>query len=485
MKKIIVFIIICFSSFQFLGADDISEDIKKVDLSIETAVSLALANNLDLEREKIKFNGYKWAALTSWNTFIPSVSMSATMARSNLTYDERTTTVSGLLPMNDVSSTVSDYVISYTADSVRNEWSLMANFNLSLNLSASMFFSIYQAGLDYKKGSISQETAEKRIIRDVKKTYYNLILLQEGIKILNQNLEAAKRRFDQAVVLYRSGQQNELAMLQAEINYENLLPEKIKSENDYQTYLLTFKHLIGLKNEAELVLTDTITIPELTDFKSDLLIYSFLDGKLEFKTMKNAINSLRNSRNLAISAMAPTFMIGFSMDPAFQHNPLDESWNYDYNEENWKQNGGSLSFTVNLPISAYVPFSREQMQIVQTQFAIQEMKIQSEQLKQNSELEIKKTVLELNRVVKQLAILERNLKLAERTLQLAERQYNLGGKTLSEVEDAQDSLNVAKNKLLEANYNYVTGLLDLEYSLNTPIEQILNTMNETKDGTME
>ena len=180
MKKyyIILFLFISFFMISPQEKVKLDEEAKKIVLDTETAVDLALANNLGVKSEILRFNSKKWDMFTSFNIFYPTMTVSATMSKSNLNEDDRTTTtfIPSLGPMG---LTLEEEEIT------RPEWSLMANFNLSLSLNAYMGFKVYQTVLDWKQGKINLDIAKKQIKRDVRKNMNILIINKKEIGILN------------------------------------------------------------------------------------------------------------------------------------------------------------------------------------------------------------------------------------------------------------------------------------------------------------
>ena len=71
-------------------------------------------------------------------------------------------------------------------------------------------------------------------------------MLEENIKLTEQNIQAAMTRYDQARGNYRSGLVDEFAMLSAQITVESLKPILEEIRNGYQTALLSFKMTLGL-----------------------------------------------------------------------------------------------------------------------------------------------------------------------------------------------------------------------------------------------
>jgi len=62
--------------------------------------------------------------------------------------------------------------------------------------------------------------------------------------------------------------------------------------------------------------------------------------------------------------------------------------------------------------------------------------------------------------------------LAERAYELALEAYNVGSRELLEVRNAEQDLQDARLQLLQEKSAYTAALLDLEYALNTTVEEL-------------
>lgn len=457
MKKtyfILLFIVLCLV-FSFSEEKIINPDSKKISLDVDTAVSLALANNLGLKSERLKFESAKWSMITSWNTFLPDVSISAKLTRSNLNKDERTTTI----PIS--------YVPPVMEEKETPLWGLQANFNLSLNLNAYMVFNVYQTVLDWQSGKINLETAKQKLIVEVKKGVYNFTLMEKNIEILNEGIDNAKKRYDKSIINYNNGLISEYDKLSAQVAYENLKPQLIDVQNNYNKLLLNFKNLIGLRKEVEVSFNVEIESVK-NEFDKDELISKYISNNLELKSLDQYLKSMQNVRNLAISALTPSFGFGYIVDPTFQKDPLEDDWFGDkkYMDENWKQRGGMFYLSLSLPISSLAPFSKQHMDIIRSQFSIAEARNNLENSKKSFEVNIESILMGLDKSIKSIEILKLNIALAERAFKKAEEAYAAGKKELLEVQNSELELKKAKLNLLQEEYNYTVGLLDLEYAIN-------------------
>ena len=461
-KAFLIIIIICLSLYFSFSEEKTEINGKKVTLDIDTAVSLALANNLGLKSERLKFESSKWSMFTSWNTFLPNVSMSATLSRSNLNEDERTTTI----PTFTQTSVPPGFTFS-EVEETKPLWGLNANFNLNLNINAAMVFSVYQTVLDWQTGKINLETAKQKLITDVKKSVYNFILIQKNIEITEESIDNAKKRYDKAVINYNNGLISEYDKLSAQVAYENMKPQLIEMQNNYNKLLLNFKNIIGLKRDVEVDFNAEIE-PEIREFDKDELITKYINNSLDLKSLNLYLNNMRNSRNLAISALTPSFTLGYTMDPYFQKDPLKDDWfgDKDYMDENWKQRAGMFYLAMSLPVSSLIPFSKEHMDIIRSEFAIAEAKNNLEKSRQDIEVNIESILMGLEKSKKSIEVLKLNIVLAERAFKKAEEAYTAGSKELLEVQNSELELKKAKLNLLQEEYNYTVGILDLEYAVN-------------------
>jgi outer membrane protein TolC len=91
---------------------------------------------------------------------------------------------------------------------------------------------------------------------------------------------------------------------------------------------------------------------------------------------------------------------------------------------------------------------------------------------QAAEVEIITTVQTINKSVQMIKAKELNVELAQRAYNLAEEAYNAGGKSLLDVEDAEDKLQEARFELLREKVNYINGIIDLEAAVNRGISEI-------------
>jgi len=85
-----------------------------------------------------------------------------------------------------------------------------------------------------------------------------------------------------------------------------------------------------------------------------------------------------------------------------------------------------------------------------------------------TEIEVYNTVLSLEKTRINTKAQEETVSLAEQSFRLTEEAYRAGLQDYFQVQNAEQSLRQARVQLLEQQFNYLNGLIDLEYSLGVP-----------------
>lgn len=446
-------------------------------LDIEKSVEMALTNNIGLKSNHIDLQMKKRTSDFSWNRFIPTVQVSSTLMRWNT--EQSGSILKGYNQTGSVSipgfGTVYNEVLSASYDLPR--WGLSAGLDFTLNLNYALFKEMKGTKLDYEAGLISYETALKQLERDVRKNFYNILVFEENLWLMEQNIEAANNRFEQAKINYKNGLVPELSVLSAQVGYENLKPALSEMKLGYQTMLNGFKILLGIDLAEEIFLEGDIVINPV-HLDTEKLTNYFLGGRLDIQSMNKSVQSLENAKaGLKLQTMTPMLILGLNFDPAFKADPMEDNW-FKNMGDNWSQQSGMFRMTLAMSLDSFLPWSKTQTGIRDMEDGISQLKMGITQVSIGAEMEIKTLVMKLNKSMEQLETLILNISLAHEAYRMSQEAYDAGSKELLEVRDSERDLNTAKLEVLKEKYNYITGLLDLEYALNTTLKEIKEISNE-------
>lgn len=414
-----------------------------VRLTIEQAVDYARENSKTLQSSAIDLEIKKRASSYSWNQFMPSVQVTGTMSRKN-EVTQMSLPFPGMPPQPD--PTEADH------------WTAVGGVSVSWNFSAAMIESIRLAKRDYEAGLISWDQTLRQTELQIEKLFYGLLLQEQSLKIQQDSLENARLRMEQARINYLNGLIPELSYIQAQVSYQNMKPSVMKQEQLLKQQLDMFGFLIGLPTGIKIELEGAIEPPRIDLVAQDLVDIS----------MENNPDILLLNKNLEILKLTysmqnlQTYIPSLSLSWGFQPvvSDIQENWIDNYTD------GGSFSATLVWNLTNMLPFSANQQKAKDTKDNIRKMELSLETLKENTALNIRTQIDNLNQAWANIEAASGNITLAQKSYDMNVTSYQNGTRELLDVKDAESQLNQAKLGLINSKYEYLTGLLDLEYSLN-------------------
>jgi outer membrane protein TolC len=350
-----------------------------------------------------------------------------------------------------------------------SQWNLTTGVEAQLTLSLATFHNIKQTVLNYEAGLTSLARAKSLLSRDVKIQFYNLLLLKERIRVAETTVNNAQERYNQAVIDYQNGMISEYTLLTTQVYLENSKPMLVELQNAYADAEMLFKFTIGVELSSEVILKGSLDI-RTREFNARDLLEKYLHQRFDIIQAREAVASLKNSIDLTASVFYPSVTLGFSYDPTL-NGPFENDM---FDPENWSQQRGALSITITQLLDPLLPSSKARvaLSVLNTQLVIAEENLNL--AIKNAEMSITRIVRFLEKARTSIKSKEVNVKVAERAYNLALESYYAGGIDLLEVKDTEQALEQARIDLLQEKYNYLAGLLDLEYECNTTIEDLEN-----------
>jgi outer membrane protein TolC len=417
-------------------------------ITVDQAVELAVERNLTLENDRLDLEKSRRQRNTVWNRFLPSTTVSGTLLRYN---EEQTDPVTG---------------------APAGRWGVQGRLSAELNITLQLFEGIRLAILDYERGVIAVEDARKLLVRDVQKAFYNLIVLEEQIAIAEDAVEIAQEQFDRTQINFENGVADEFTLLSARVALESRRPVVGNFRQAFEEAKLGFSQLLGLDIGTEFELEGTIE-PEIVSLDADRLVAEFLMDRTDIQELRQVVEIQERVVRAQQAALYPILGLGFVADPTFTRDPFEDPW-FDDVENDWIQPQGAFSISIIQPIDGLIPGSQAQVRIADERTNLQQVRNQLMLATDGAEIEIRSLVDRLETTRVSLGVQELNVELAERAYDLALEAYNVGSRELLEVRNAEQDLRDARLQLLQEKSTYTAALLDLEYALNTTVEELRN-----------
>jgi outer membrane protein TolC len=443
MKKIIL--LLAFTSYSFSQGEVTS-------LSLSDAVEYGIENNRNLvnaERE------IKMAYKERWKTIaigLPNV----TLDLNYLNYLELPTS---LIP--------AEFFGGQKGEFSEIQFGTEQTAIGSVRMEQLLFDGSWLVGLEYSKIYLaaSENFYEKTFLEvreSIVKLYSLAVTLNEGILLLENNLENFKKDLFEVTELYKNGfeeienvEQIKITLAQAELS---LLQAKKTKEN--QTNLL--KLVLGIDLEDDLILTTSIN-----DFIADNIIFSNsfedfnTDKNIDVKISQNIFDTKRIEYKLEKSKQLPKISGFLSGTYTGYNNEFD----FTNKAQNWF---GSSVLGVNLEIPVFNAFKLN--------VSSQKAKIAMNQAMTNLEEQEEKTQAKVQEKLNDYQLAIRTLNVSEQNMRLSVSIEEKNSIKFFEGIVSSFEFRQAQLQLLDSQQKYLNSVLEL-ISIKTELETLFNNTN--------
>jgi len=389
--------------------------------SLDEAVRMAKEANLTLKGARIDLEAAERQYAASLGALVPSLGASA-------------------------STRIADYEF--------DEGVASAQAGLSLSLSPAIALKIRLARMNREAAALKEEAAERELEAGVRKAFYNLILLKESARVLEQGLRTGKATWDRAEQRYRSGLAPELEALSARVKYENQKPSAAKAMEDYEAALGQFKLQIGLAPARPFSPEGSL------DASFDPAALDALDWSgpsLSAKSLGKALDIASETKKAAVlSAFSPSLSLSWAATETYPF--LLEEWT----------DGSSLQASLSWSLDFINPLSAQRQSIKGADEALRKAALAAEGQARSDELARATLRSKVARAASTLGAARLAVELAQRTHDLTREAYEKGSKDSLSVANAADDLEEAKLAYLSQENALLAGLIDVEYALGLP-----------------
>lgn len=455
--KVVVFLLFMTTTvtgFLFSQSDEgkvVSENV--MNLTVDQAVDYANQNSKTLKSSAIDLEMKRRANGVKWNQLLPAVNVTGTVSRSNKKVDTSAAMMEGIAGMLGRPAPAPAEITE------SDHWMVVGNVGISWNFSFALIDGMRLIKKQYEAGQITWDQTVRQNELQIRKLFYGLLLQQESLNLHKKSLENARLRAEQARVNYRNGLIPELTLLQAQVAYENQRPTIMKNEQALNQQLDLFGFMLGVPTGTKIALEGEIN-PSFVDLNPDELISLYAQNHPDILALQKNLEIL--NLNLSVQNMqayAPALQLSWGFQPVV--SDISSNWVDTY------MDNGAFSATLAWNLTNLLPFSTNRQSARDTKDNIRKLELSLETLIEKTELDIRTKVDALAQSQAAIEASAGNIQLAQRSYDMTLVAYRNGTVELLDVRDAENQLNQAKLGLVNEKFNYLSGLLDLEYTLNT------------------
>lgn len=329
---------------------------------------------------------------------------------------------------------------------------------LGLNLSQLVFDGSYLVGLKasrtYKELSQRSYTRSKIDANiNVTKAYYQVLVSNEQIKLLDADINQLKQQVDQTTAQNKQGFVELVDVQRIQVQYNNLLTTR---ENTVRLLALNYQLLkfqMGMAVNDELVLTDKLESIQLTDNTAAVTTdTTFYHNRIEYNLLETSkkLNELDLANKKA--SFYPKLTFNANYNSSYQNNNFSDLYSHSFPSS-------FIGLTLNVPI-----FSGGQKinQYRQSKIAVLKSENDLENAKNGLLLQANGARINYINSLRSLDNQKQNQQLAQEVLRVSKIKYQQGVGSSIEVTQAQTALEDADNKYIQSLYDALVSKVDLD-----------------------
>lgn len=306
------------------------------------------------------------------------------------------------------------------------------------------------AKINLEKVNLELTDESRKLIKSVKLAFYQLILVQEKLKLAKEIIKHNQQMFDMARIQFDTGDISVTQVGLANIQLQSALREAATLESDLRLTQLDLNGLMGTPLDATPTATGGLSKKVPTNLKLDTLKAHALAHRADLKALRLNVNQTENTHRLAKAANIPDISIGGIAERSFGST------------------GFGVKFSIPLPL---FDWNRAEINAAKAQKQVDAVEIT------NSERQIVREVmaafLSVNAAEKNLKFYDGNLlKLLNENLTLTRSAYELGEAELLEVILMQNEYVKTRFAYFDALAAYHKAFIELESAIGTSIELV-------------
>lgn len=408
---------------------------------LEKIIQLAEEKNKDIHLARTELRTASALKLEAISTALPSFEVNAGYNRNfreNIFYFEAPDFQTGEI-------TTQSFKTSF-----RNEYRL--NAVLSQTIFSFDVGTAIQAANYYNKYTNYQfDTQRQAVIAGVKKAFYQALLTQKVLEVAKDSEASAKDNYDNISIRFEAGAASEFDKLQAEVRWQNSIPNTIRAQRNYDIALNNLKSLVEIPIAEELTLIGSLenyppiphelSFEEVTEQRPDYEALQW-EKKLQEKNVQvqygNFLPSLKGNLTYSYTAASDKFKLERDNDNII------------------------LGLSLSVPIFSG-GFNIAQVRKAQAE--VEKVKTRIAKADDNIQIELQNIRLRLNEANQRIQATRKSVNVAERTFELATSQAESGIITQVELKENRVALDEAQLNYYTAIYDYLEAYFDWEKAI--------------------
>ena len=341
-------------------------------------------------------------------------------------------------------------------------------YNATAGFSASqlIFSSDYIVGVKAAKELINLSTinvnrSKTELVSSVSKAYYNVVVNKERTKLLDANIIKLKKIFDDTKAFNQQGFVEQIDLERLEVQYNNLVVEKEKTDRLIGLSESLLKFQMGYKISEPIVLTDSLTF-ENND------VASLLSGKIDISKRADyqLLQSQQRLYQLDLKRQRLGYLPTVAAYGSYQYNAQRQKFDFTDGSQSWFKIsliGGTLNLNI------FDGLQRHN-RIQQAKIAVQKGENNLKNIELAAEIEATISEVTYQNAYASLQTQKRNMQLAQHVFDVSQKKYEQGVGSNLEITNAQTALKEAQTNYYNAVYDMIVSKIDFQKATGTLVK---------------
>ena len=373
-------------------------------------------------------------------------------------YKVKETTGIGL-PQISGTASFTDYLKTPTVIFGNNKFSIYQPYNAAagLGLNQLLFDGSYLVGLKASKTykELSQRSYKRSKIDtrvSVTKAYYQVLVSNEKIKLLDADLAQLKQQVDQTTAQNKQGFVEQIDVQRIQFQYNNLQTSK---DNTTSLLVLNYQMLkfqMGMPITEDLGLTDKLEDVHMDPSVADNGDTTFYHNRIEYNLEETNIKLNQLDIQNKKAHFMPTLGFVANTSLTYQSSTFGSLFNVQYPAT-------YVGLTLNIPIYTG---GQHKYQLRQSQITAEKSQNDLENIRNGILLQASSAKIIYLNSLRSLDNQKQNQQLAQEVLRVSKIKYQQGVGSSIEVTQAQTDLESADNDYIQALYTALVSKVDLD-----------------------
>ncbi|WP_407525075.1 TolC family protein [Lacibacter sp. MH-610] len=305
-----------------------------------------------------------------------------------------------------------------------------------------------KTSIEYAKENIA--VAEDKIREQVQKAYYQVLIGEEQLKVLQQTLQRLEKLRADQEQLFKNGFIEKLDLDKTTVTFNNTKATETQLKNIIELGYASLKFTLGLAQTDKLSLTDKLT-PELV--KQNTLD----DGTFDYNSRSEVrlLNSVQKLQQLDVRRNKLGYLPTLSFFYQFQQQGVLNKNFSAFTGSNWFWfNSNLVGLNLSVPI---FDFGVKKNKIQQAQYTLDKTNNILDNTRKAIDFEKNAAQINLRNAIINMDAQQKNLELAEHVYNTTKKKYEQGVGSSFEILTADTELQRAQGNYFDALYQAVVA----------------------------